>query len=910
MRRRLSTMFGLTAATTAAVVAVAVAIAQAAGGGSAPVSVSGATGENEYPALAVDANGDATVAWGVSAQTGGLETMTIEASDRSGPDGTWSPPQQLSDVNEGSGTPTVALAPSGAGVIAWTETIQLPGQRSFITVVDAVTRSGPSQPWSAPVRISRTAASSVSVGIGAAGTVTAVWSEDYSVNPAIASATANTATGKWSSIRLLARKGRGGLNPQLTISAAGAALVGWQRQLSRTPQRHTLPIVHWAQMATLRAPDGTWRAPQQIATLSLPEENPGAEVWAPPTATQTLDGAGNPTVTWSADSSSKSDSHELLEVAHGDAASGRWTAPTALATDPGPTVIGTDSAGRTLVLWTSSFGRMYFRTSSNGAAWSQTETLARHTGAFLTSLTVAPDGRAILTWLGAHDHVLVRTRASATGRWSAPATTGSGGFPQAAFDAAGQATIVWPKLLPAPHYGSQIYSTVVPQAQTASAAAVQTTPPAAPEAARRATVTRDATAASVGTATANRRVAIATANHDLTTPTLPPGATRTSTDASAHHLLGQISSRPLLSDYVDVHRFYRLPGSESTVAAYFRAHPPARTTLTGTGSARNLRTGVGSESLSFSYAKAPAGVFEAGITVNLAIASAGGTAVRIDSWAAWLVPRPSWESVPATAQTVTVTANTSDGTHAYPIATVTDPATVKRLIALVDGLGIQQPGAVFGCPAIAANSPAIELSFSAAPGSPALATATQNNCGSLEFTVGSRKGPMLADSVDLTARLWSLHVLPQCSSSQLSAAAEPLTRTPAPVELTVPISLSDTASSACGLQGYPKIQLLGAGDQALPTNATRIPTGKPVTPPVTLIDPSWPGGTSISWPRPSSSCHAPQATAVALTLPGATSPANVTLGAKDTPVAPCGGRISVAPLGVGSVAPLGAGTEP
>jgi hypothetical protein len=68
--------------------------------------------------------------------------------------------------------------------------------------------------------------------------------------------------------------------------------------------------------------------------------------------------------------------------------------------------------------------------------------------------------------------------------------------------------------------------------------------------------------------------------------------------------------------------------------------------------------------------------------------------------------------------------------------TVTDPAQVRRIVALVDGLPLAPPGGDFSCPADSGAT--LVLTFRTQPGGPALAVAEPGleGCEVVSFTIG------------------------------------------------------------------------------------------------------------------------------------------------------------------------------
>jgi hypothetical protein len=386
----------------------------------------------------------------------------------------------------------------------------------------------------------------------------------------------------------------------------------------------------------------------------------------------------------------------------------------------------------------------------------------------------------------------------------------------------------------------------------------------------------------------DQRVARAFALRQLSAVRLPPGARSVAADPAVGGVLASPQSRPGVGRLIDQHRFWRVTGTPAALIGWLRRHAPAGTRLSswGSGADRGV-TFVWTRGYSFRIL--PAAVYEAELDFAIAVANGGGTAVRVDSFAAGLVPRPAWERVPAAVTSVAITVRPFDGGRVYPVATVSAPAEVERLVRAFNGFRIVQPGTAFSCPAFPGAAPLLRFRFLSAGGA-RLADAAESGCVGLRFSVARRTGPALWPDVDLTQLLWAAHLLPVCSA--LSVTAGPVTPTPAPVEFSLPFEIRDTGGGACGLRGYPQVRLLNVPGPSLVPRVTRIPAGHPVTPPVVLLDPSWPATTSIDWPA-QPTCKALPFSRVQLRLPEVATPFMVRL---RHPIAPCGGRITVAPI--------------
>ena len=88
----------------------------------------------------------------------------------------------------------------------------------------------------------------------------------------------------------------------------------------------------------------------------------------------------------------------------------------------------------------------------------------------------------------------------------------------------------------------------------------------------------------------------------------------------------------------------------------------------------------------------------------------------------WIGPRSAAEVVPPGAHAVTIAITPGSNVHIKPPApvTVTAPAKLRRIVALVDSLPLAPPG-VWSCPA--GSDATFMLTFRTKPGGPALAVA-------------------------------------------------------------------------------------------------------------------------------------------------------------------------------------------
>jgi hypothetical protein len=238
----------------------------------------------------------------------------------------------------------------------------------------------------------------------------------------------------------------------------------------------------------------------------------------------------------------------------------------------------------------------------------------------------------------------------------------------------------------------------------------------------------------------------------------PPGAVRTGLIAS---LTGPGEGPAATPDVVTATRWWRAPGRPQAVLAWVRAHMPAGFTLGGTGSGAIMSgpaVSVPQSWIDQFQLPAVAGVLTERWLVVLVVPYRGDqTAIRVDAQVVWLPARPAAERIPPDARVLTVTP--AFGLQADkslerldPAFTVTDPAKVAGIAAVIDGLTLFPPGA-YSCPAD--FGAAMRLTFRASTDGPVLARlgAEYNGCGIVSISVRGRSMPALSDYTKSGQRL-------------------------------------------------------------------------------------------------------------------------------------------------------------
>lgn len=237
------------------------------------------------------------------------------------------------------------------------------------------------------------------------------------------------------------------LGPEITVDRAGLPTVAWGVRVDAT----TVLV-----RAASRDASGAWSTPADLASVTVPSGQPL-------TLSLDVEDDGRATVAWQG--------QDAVRLAQ-RATDGSWGTPETVATVtvdlPDAIGLGHDAAGALTVVWregTSNGDRsLHARTRSAAGSWATPATLTAATG-FVSrpALVVDATGAAVATW-GSGDGPRAAARAgSSAASWQTPEvlaagaanaaptatgaaafTTGGTGLPSAAFDAHGNATVVWP----------------------------------------------------------------------------------------------------------------------------------------------------------------------------------------------------------------------------------------------------------------------------------------------------------------------------------------------------------------------------------------------------------------------------------------------------------------------------------
>ncbi len=251
----------------------------------------------------------------------------------------------------------------------------------------------------------------------------------------------------------------------------------------------------------------------------------------------------------------------------------------------------------------------------------------------------------------------------------------------------------------------------------------------------------------------------------------PPGAARSVRSVSP--LLSAPAMSPSATpDVVTATQWWTVPGQPEAVLAWVAAHVPAGFTLGAHGSQgydQGVQAQPGADAVDrpyewfdqFSLPPVPNVLFQRSLLVEVVGHGTGQTAIRVDAQVTWLPAKPAAERIPPDAKVLTVAAQPGPGPQQArkrlvdPPVMITDPATVARIAALVDGLPLFPPG-VFSCPADFGGG--TRLTFSASRNGPALAVVTvrDSGCAGVSLVVGGRSLPALSGGRDLQRQVLAI----------------------------------------------------------------------------------------------------------------------------------------------------------
>jgi hypothetical protein len=184
-------------------------------------------------------------------------------------------------------------------------------------------------------------------------------------------------------------------------------------------------------------------------------------------------------------------------------------------------------------------------------------------------------------------------------------------------------------------------------------------------------------------ALAYRAAARIDAARELSLLRLPNGARRVSSDPSVGRwFAGPHFGGPGTPNLVDRHGFWRVPGLPDAVYAWIVAHKPRGSFFSGCSC-----VGGTPYYLTYAYPSRRWGVDQRAVQIGVDAARGGGTAVRADGQAVWLLPRPGWLRIrSATRVTISISAPPASGA-----TTLVSRRKLEAIAHLIDRLPLSQP---------------------------------------------------------------------------------------------------------------------------------------------------------------------------------------------------------------------------
>jgi hypothetical protein len=248
----------------------------------------------------------------------------------------------------------------------------------------------------------------------------------------------------------------------------------------------------------------------------------------------------------------------------------------------------------------------------------------------------------------------------------------------------------------------------------------------------------------------------------------PPGALRIG--RAPVSLLATAPTGPASGNVVSRAGWWQVAGQPRTVLAWIRAHRPAGSTDVGGGGDGKVVPG-GSAPLTpglpnnlqvsyvdFALPDAPGVLTDRTVIAAVVAEGRDRTAIGVYAEVLWLPARTAASLIPAAARMLTITPLAG---HAPPASTdhqvtITDPALVEKIAAVVNGLPSQPPADWTECGPF--PGPGMQLTFRAAAGGPALAvvTAHQELCPPVSVVIGGKTMPQLDGAETLFQRVMTV----------------------------------------------------------------------------------------------------------------------------------------------------------
>jgi hypothetical protein len=244
-------------------------------------------------------------------------------------------------------------------------------------------------------------------------------------------------------------------------------------------------------------------------------------------------------------------------------------------------------------------------------------------------------------------------------------------------------------------------------------------------------------------------------------------------------MLSRPVSRPAIpTTLVDEHTWWRVPGSAASVLAYTRAHVPRGGKFRESGSQATRRGDIVSGYDGIVWPPVDRLLGSRELLVQVTKLAGGGTGVRVDAQVQWIIPRPVSERIPRGVNEIDVARAVPGDAPSLEVKVVSQ-REIRALVAMVDALGIIQPGA-YSCPSQQGDAPVVTFTFRASDEGTVLASASElasareptTSCDPMTFSIrGHPQTPLLGGAavVGQAGRLLGVHL--QTTPSQQPGTA-------------------------------------------------------------------------------------------------------------------------------------------
>jgi hypothetical protein len=201
------------------------------------------------PAVALDPQGDAVVAW----QTQGSAGMTTQGATRA-TGAAWKPAQDLSLPSTSAGVPNVAIDTHGDALVVWER------YNGANTIVQSAAHPATGA-WGAPSNVSAPGSDAAEprIAVGSDGTAGVAWTALTLAGKSVArAAVRGPGDGAWQAPVDISAESSGQGTPEIAADKQGNLLALWSRYDGS----------HYIVQAARRAAGGTWKAPVDVSAAT------------------------------------------------------------------------------------------------------------------------------------------------------------------------------------------------------------------------------------------------------------------------------------------------------------------------------------------------------------------------------------------------------------------------------------------------------------------------------------------------------------------------------------------------------------------------------------------------------------------------------------------------------------------